>query len=96
MLSFDRLIRLHLFSWMPDDVVRLICEQIMQNAARIIQNAWREFDDLNVPDLVADLDSENENVQHPPAVDLYRLQMQIHGQTHFHFHNHMLHMEEID
>ena len=60
MLSFDRLIRLHLFSWMPDDVVRLICEQIMQNAARIIQNAWREFDDLNVPDLVADSDSENE------------------------------------
>ena len=44
-----------------------------------------------------DSDSEDENVQHPPAFYLYRLQMHLHGQTHYHFiHYHMLHMEEID
>ena len=49
MLFFDRLLQLRLFTWLPDDVVRLICEHLMQDAARVIQNAWI-FRDL--PDLV--------------------------------------------
>ena len=57
MLAFDRLIRLHLFTWMPDDVVRLICEHWMQAAARVIQHAWlfHELPDLIEADREPDL-----------------------------------------